>query len=50
MVGRLTLLNGYISRLKEVRAYTVGLVRSVGFSSIDVRYDIRCSIFNVINI
>ena len=50
MVGRLTLSNGYVSGLKEVRARTVGLVRSVGFGSIDIRCDIRCSIFDVIDI
>ena len=40
MVGRLTLSNGCVSGLKEVRA------RTVGFGSIDVRCDVRYSMFD----
>ena len=49
MVGRLILLNSYISRLKEVRARTVGFVRSGSVRWIfDTIFDIRYSIFDAI--
>jgi hypothetical protein len=46
VVDRLTLLNGCVSGLKEVRARTVGHVRSGSVRSIfDVRYDVRSSVW-----
>ena len=49
MVDRLTLSNGCVSGLKEVRARTIGFVRSGSVRSMfdaifDIRYSTRCSI------
>ena len=47
MVGRLTLSNSCISGSKEVRARTVGLVRSGSVRSMfDAMFGVRCSMFD----
>ena len=44
-MGRLTLSNGCVSRLKEVRARTVGFVRKGSVRSMfDAMFDVRCDV------